>query len=512
MAEFLGLEPAPFQRGNFIPHSTAEAVYREFVHACRVDLSAFLLSTDFDPAGIVPRFHETIDANQDQVLPAVIKEEQRHRYEPEMFLHAQLGALAIPPEAYNDVVLEDTFVSDLHNQVDDAPYDFKVIGEWHGKLAKTGILDLVATINEQHAADPDGNAWIRPAFELVRHAAENPEAFTIPAEDLESLYLVTFMPYPVRGLVRRMITGNIIMGQLRQEMGDGISEADEQALTALGRFYVADALSGQHWDDFLKKDETGSLEDISTAMAMLSSERMTVLGQLERLTSSGEAQRVAEAYVSVGERLNKLINHMSSAHEVGFWQRQDTGHCFEAFKDRDLYRALNLMEDSTWMLTFGETDKSGRKAIILEDDDVQREAFRQVVNENTPFVIDDASCFATPEEIQESLDDPEVGLFVLDIQNGEDKTAGIRIAEALVAAISQRQAEGSDDKPPKVKIILWSASSQAFREAQEYFEQRIDALSGGTMSRQGSDSFRSGLNTLILDVRLKRWSAVGDTY
>lgn len=515
MTQIIELEPASFDRKGVMPDTAAEAVYSSFAQEFRLRIADSLLEPDFDPSSVVPQLHEVVEEHKGKVVAATIRHESNYtsdRFKP---LHRYLGALSAQPETGNDIAVSDEFVDDLHSQLDGLDQDFSLLGEWHKKLSNTEIRRLTADINTLcQTTNPGIGDWLRDAYSLVSYATKNPNEFTIQPEDLDALYLVTFMPHPARALVRRMIIGNVMMDQIQRELGE-TTEEEAAALQALQQFYIADAMSGQQWDDLIKRYPDENLEDLSVAMAKFSADQLSALGKLQKLILSGNATRVGEAWQTVREKLQEKIEAVHKESGLSFWQLQDIGHCFSGFGDWDLQRAFDTTGQTDRLFEFGEEHKTGLKAFVLEDDLEQQARCVQVIESHTSYATSEELTFTRIEEVKESFEDPEIGLFVIDIQNGEDKTAGIRLAKQVLDMVMERSSE--EDAPsemPRIKIILWSASVQAVMEANNFFKELIEShprkrsISHSLFEGGGSSWGGAPIN---IDIRLKRWSSVSDT-
>src|SRR5262249_18527210 len=146
--------------------------------------------------------------------------------------------------------------------------------------------------------------------------------------------------------------------------------------------------------------------------------------------------------------------------DCDFLQTIDIGHCFSGFGfDHDLGDCLE-----------GESqvaaEKSGRLAVVLEDDPVQMRAWCKAIETFSKFTLEPGAALSSPKDILALPYDPKIGLYLLDIQNGEDERAGIDVARELIARIHSAQAQWTGDgKPPHMEILVWSSSASSVRAA-----------------------------------------------
>jgi hypothetical protein len=108
-------------------------------------------------------------------------------------------------------------------------------------------------------------------------------------------------------------------------------------------------------------------------------------------------------------------------------------------------------------------------------------------------------------------DNPEVTMFLLDIQNGQDKTAGIRLAESLLRQrLDSFDSHADDENSPKTKIIVWSTSDTSARQATDQLGDFLKQLPGEQLELIHAESHFGRIlrgyrirSPIELEVRLK---------
>lgn len=309
-----------------------------------------------------------------------------------------------------------------------------------------------------------------------------------------------------RHLTRRLLINNHVAARIQTELGEDINQAERDMMTSLRQYSATDVLVGQQWEyagHFKFED------NIAVRMAHYAVIRQDALDNLEKAVNSGEGRRFAQTYLKVTNGLATTIETIDDQCEKNgliYWQIMDIGHCFRRFYS-DLSDALKLPDSKT---EFEVKDKSGLKALILEDDDSQR--FNQVdlVNRHSVFETDDTLCFATPEGIETQIMNPQIGIFLIDVQNGLDATAGIRVAKDVLI---QRLTNKEMMELPKTKIVVWSSSAKAIHDTSDYFETVIGHLPEDQQSYLGYSvnglhkyplgEYRSDRVVVRLDIRNK---------
>jgi hypothetical protein len=461
MTTLEGLQPTKFDQSIFLPETAELAIYAQYVFGFRQALGELFLQPEFSADQVPSRFLEVIEDITPNSIQGVLRHEQNYDFIEHKPLHRRLGELAIDPSTVQQPSEE--FVQDLRGQIENLPYDFSELEGYHGELAKTKYLELARTVHTMsQGEDP---TWVDSAYELVKEATERPEDYQLPIESAEVLYSVCYLPGYARSLTRRVLVNNFILASLRHELGE-INEDEDEIISAMHTVMKTDALTGQHWTDLNLSEE--KLKQI----ALFSAEGLASLAFVQQKTKEGKADRIAETWYRVANYLGEIMEERSVSSEIGSFEIEDVGHCFNGFVDLDLLNALKKSREPADVVELAPP-KDGTKAVILEDDSQQMRAWQGAVDKHTPHAMEPELCFSTPDEIVELANDPSVSLFLLDIQNGEDKFAGIRVGEQILRRRANMAAEGA---PVSTKIIIWTTSKQSLRAATERLKPIAEEL------------------------------------
>lgn len=452
--------------GHRYDHRTAEgAIYDEFAGACRSRLGSMLLQPDFDAQDVPSAFLAAVDELAPDIIPTKVEDEKvwsDSHFQP---VTRMIGILASRGfiEKPEDVALDPSFVEDIKDQISSLPYDFAELAEMHEVFSRNGSLEYVRKVWELGEEQPEG--WLDKAYQLAEQAMHNPDC-TLPLTRAESLYLICFMPHRARGLTRRVLVNNFVAASVEHKLGPDRSVDESLALEALKQFLKLEALEGQHWNDMAKYYEVSG--ELKQKLTLIGFERFDALRMLQDLTDQGKASRVAEAWHKTQKRLDGIISAFSDL-DIREWELIDTGHCFQGFYDWELGEAFGTSFHRR--REFVSPPKTGGYAVILEDDQAQRELYQRIVEGHTEHITDEGHVTADPSVAESFADDPDVGFYLIDIENGDDKFAGIRIAETIIRNRLEQIMSGEPESVPKTKIQIWSASPELVKVAKDHFEE-----------------------------------------
>ena len=512
MAYILELEPIGIEGKRLVPDTPEEAVLDGYAgHLCN-SLAAMVVQPGFDPAAVPETFAATIDEYTPAIIKEVLKFETNWSSDSFKKLTVKIGDLMLQGvvESPDQVEIDPRFSKDLKQQARTMTNPFDILSKYNQSLAANNSLSLVHDIWRLTVDRPEG--WLDASYELAEEAMLNSD-FTPQLDDPDSLYLITFMPHIARRLTRRVLVGNFMTAAIQKKLAD---TPDDDSLTMLRAYkdYIAtDALSGQQWNDLAKHYQLS--EEHSMAMGLLSAKQLNALALMQQIAKDGRGKSFIDSYKAVRDGLRQTIGDAESAgYRIGLatWAGEDIGHCFHNFSDWEIDRLLG--EGALTERDFNPAEKTGGKMVILEDDIRQLAAWQQVFGDHSVFEVSQSHSFTSPEGIEELFTDPEVSLFLLDIQNGQDETAGIRVADALVRkrlSILAQVADPSTLKP--VRIMVWSSSHAATKAAH----QQLSALLNNSQLNPGGSDYvgysgggcgtSSGRHRIIVEVKQKELRA-----
>lgn len=513
MAE-LDVGVAPERLVTKYPQNLAETLTVGYMGALKAVLAKELTKPDFSTAQIIPAFQGACDSLAGVAVQQAVQAEYYNNFS--WSADKQLGPLAAtleldlsdfgPPEVPDDVTVSPTFVSSFRDRLRNLPDDFSYLDYAHGVLKKdTPYIDLIRAVQAAYdnRTPTDGGTWRNVAYDLVEGAVQDFDSYSLSASALRALQLVTFLQVP-RPLTRRILTGATFYGTLKHNIG--LSKTNSAALGALKEYFITDAMEGQHWFD---QHYTRGLDSQHFAKITAYNERSwDALGVLQTTRTSNGNTYFMDQYEQTKALLRKAVDcdNGRDVSSIDYWRSQDIGHCFKNFNDWYLDSAIS---DSGVAKRDVCPPKNGTKAVIFEDDVEQMQIFQRLVTNHSPQVVTPENCFKSEAGLLESALDPNNTLFVIDIENGDDKDAGIRLAQQILwsrMAIEDRM--GND--APKTEIVLWSMSMEAIDRAVEYYQRKtgtgrryIESL-GIEYSVGGTGSSGSG-RRIKFEVKAKKW-------
>ncbi len=504
MAIHVELEPHSLRsQHSSLDMNLSTAIGKEFNDGLTQSLAGCVIQPEFDTDQTIMRLHEAIDDVAPSVFSRRYHFEQNYKYEGRP-VHVLLGDLALSEDAVVELVPEQQFLDDIHLQVDDSREGIEALKYLHD-LWPAKTFEYLSAI--EAAVGSDDPATGDQLLEIVTRMAEDSEALTLDPEHSEGLLLIAHLPWETRQLTRRLLVGNHLIAKLDLALGRDKTPEEDKLLSALHTHFIADNLHGQHWE--FKKFELSEASQVE--IARFSAENISTLGMIQQEAGKDSGQRFIATWDSVTEDLSQLVESADLSSPVVHWQSIDIGHAFKGFRGVDLYKAFRLghYSKNSLMSMSAEfcPEKSGLKAVILEDDPAQLKQWRETIQSHTSFTSEDELAFTSPRGIDAVIDDPEIGLFLLDIQNGSDLTAGVRIGEQILR--QRLELNKTSTEPIKTKIIVWSASGQAVNEATEYFKQLVERLDHQVNYQLGG-SGRSGSSPIMIEVRRKTWHAYSD--
>jgi hypothetical protein len=499
----MDLEPRSLQSSSFgFERNLSEIVIEALNDKLGDSIAQYTVQPSVEPGQLMQGLHELIDETAPNVFISRYKFEQRQRYGTHR-LHELLGRMAISETDVSEMIPCEPFMADVHKQIDTYQDDIEALKRLHD-LWPPRTFEYLSALNAALSGE-DARKGDK-ALEIVRKMSEDAENLTLNPDHPEALLLLTHIPGHVRQLTRRLLVGNHIVARMERALGEDTTPEEEILLETLRRYYALDNLHGQQWE---AKDLNLS-EDSQVEIARYSAEQLAIIAQLQQEADDVSGQRFKEVWVRETNDLNDITESANRNSNMGQWQLVDVGHAFQGFLTFDLQEAFRygLYE---WERVDLRPQKSGLKAAILEDDDAQRALWRETVQNSTSFTTQDNLTFASPQGLDDIIDDPTIGLFVLDIQNADDPTAGIRVGEEVIRR--RRYLEmGTDDssgKPRKTKVIIWSASLEAVELADAHFRHLIEA-SMPDVSYTIGGNMRDGASDVAIDIRRKTWHTYKD--
>lgn len=494
----LDLQPVEIERA-WDDRSAPEAITKDYRWICSAELAKLLTAPEFDPKTVPAAFLDAVDTATPTIIEDQLSYERTSIMEDYMPVHALIGSFSIGENVGLHFVPASAFLDNLKGQLRGIqPEVFEEFVSYRWAFEACGALDLFRDIHALTISQPEG--WLDQAFQRVALAAESPNSPTLPRGADKALFLIPFLPGATRTLTREVIVNNVIMDRVRAKLGADLSPDSSVLLERVRQFYIADALTAQGWQDSIKHSPV--TDATMTAIADYSIRKQELLAKIQLQANSGEGQDVVTALTTVAEELDQTVSQTMRASDASRWESIDIGHCFKGFANSRLFEACGL--GAPWSKErFLVPEKSGSLTAILEDDDEQRTMWQQAVETITPSSTSDELCFAAPEGFIEQAANPQVRNFLIDIQNGQDETCGIRVAEAIFRERLEQARHNPNNPPQPTTIIIWSSSARLAEQAKARFKSLYKRSKDVAISLSGET--QRGDAVITVDVRLKTW-------
>lgn len=500
MSNFLrDLKPVELKPDNvFHRETTIESqLHDEYVWAMKGRLGMMVARPDFDASAVPAAFADAMDQHSPFVLREVLVREQSP-YNEQQPLIRRMGDAAVAASAVQDMMPEPEFVEQLKSQLTPDSLNFSRLQELHSQLPPK-FLEAAQVIQElEQSGDPE---WADRAYELVDALINDSENVVLSRDRLEALYALCYFADTPRQLLRRAIINTTVLHAVKESVGDNLSTDDQETLQALENTLIGDAMSGQHWTELYLNDENAKR---ATLYGMA---EFDGIATLEKKVNDGTGEHVVQVWRELTDSQGPLNQAIRSAQRMGNgppeawtrWELQDTGHCFHNFHPFGLF---GIVRESGLGKIYDNKNlrKNDTKAVILEDDSQQMRLWRSAVEKHMAQGVSDETCSDNPADVLAYAEDPTVTLFLIDIENFGDKTAGVNIGEALL----KKRLDMRQSHPDlQTKIIVWSTSKRLADQASEYFHQMLDGQEGVSYSLLGRPGRSWSGNPISFDVRTK---------
>ncbi|TAH32165.1 hypothetical protein EYC59_06285 [Candidatus Saccharibacteria bacterium] len=492
-AEFMPIV-GKFDQTHLAPRSIEEALYESYMWQLTKVVSNALIGESFDPAAIPAALHAAVDEHTPRVVGQALEAEAEWRSKESNSLTQVLGGLGLLGERADSLQPPQYFVDNLHEQIRALPYDFSELLRHREVYETTQCMQFIQAIRK--LADSGRPGWQDEAFTALAEAVDHFDDYALPTDKLDALYMLVYMPGYPRQLSRRLIVNATYMRCLKDTLGPDLSEDEATMLEAIQGYYKSKSLGREMWDASLG---TPLSESSQVRLAAIELDDMERLATIQRLFQAGRGARVTNAWEHIRDILDTTVNQANRRSALRSWQMTDVGHGFRSFRDHGMTIAM----DATRPEKLSSPVKTGEHAIIFEDDPAQMRRYHQFVEENTRMINPEELCFTIPEHVLAAAADPNVKLFLLDMQNGDDNFAGVELARQIVELRVGIDTADRKGKNQKTQVVVWTASAELADAASKHLEpflrqQPVDySITGGG---------RTGGGKLAVSVRLKGWS------
>ena len=469
-------------------NTPAEVLSHGCLQVLKFTLIDMLASNDFTADKVVPAFQERSKTIGNEAVREAISSEHYYYHSSDGPLAKFLGLESVDhhvPEVPQDLVPSRNFLKQFSKRLPEIADDFQQLGIYHRTLKNnTPYIELLSGVEACKSKYPDNSfeMWRSEAYDMVESATDEFDRFGLSEQNADAMMLVTFQGAS-RSITRRLLTGSTFQRVLRENAmrGRKITANDNKLLIATREYLRANLLVGNVWLD----NPYHSMLDRKHVAKTVNYSAIAVdaLGVIQKLNKNGNANYIERQYNNTKETLHRRIidadycNTSKAGNGYGrnFWQTIDVGHCFRGFDTKidSVFSEYGIGEV--------RPNKDGTKAVIFEDDLEQMDEYRQLVGNFTTRTTCDKLCFSSPEGVIEAAQDSRNSLFILDIENFDDKNAGIQLAERVLVA-RRELVKKYGEKVPTTMVILWSLDKEALDRANDYFnsdgtnEKRIDTI------------------------------------
>ncbi len=225
---------------------------------------------------------------------------------------------------------------------------------------------------------------------------------------MDKFYFLIFLPNKLRYAIQELLIHKSLMRGLEDQKASA-TEDQVQLIGILQEYLKATILANSHWGNMMKW--WGADENIVLEIGQLRRNAQRLHDEIQTMATNQDCKDFLIKFHKVMCSLPDVIRTVDNHSGGGVWQMTDIGHGFHNGAIGDL---TSIIRNNNTNIA----EKNGRKAVILEDDPAQMSEYETLLQQKSPYVVT-ATC-TTPKELQNAIDDPEVGYFLLDIKNSED--------------------------------------------------------------------------------------------
>ncbi len=224
--------------------------------------------------------------------------------------------------------------------------------------------------------------------------------------------------------------------------------------------------SNEHWGALTK--DYGASEDLTAALGQVALDRIKIVNRIRDEVSHSTLARVYKDFAAFCNFYNEKIAQLDTRSGCEAMQSTDRGHCFAETdytllyiaQEHDFYSMINRQKNSLF-------------AVVLEDNPAQLEIWSNAIENLSPFSLQSpAACCRSPEELKQHIGNAAIGYYLLDVENGQNRVAGIEAAESVIAHLLNSD---PSQRLPCTEIVVWSSSRELANLAKERLKRFIEA-------------------------------------
>ncbi len=500
---------------QFLGKTPEELITDSCIKRIARKISLLLLQKEFNTDTVLAEIISTVREEMEAAFQDVIRNEKGSRayYKGKKYGEAEDPLLRH---------LEKTMGADVQPEVtelsidDDFPKSFssamnreRKTLDWLENAHKHPVIQntILPLLQELSAFDKDG--WhltengAQNAYNVIKPLAGDMK-YAIPHNEAELLYILTYLPSSIRHPVQELLVHHSYIDFVQQQRAAAQEKTESTDMhDMLVQFLKSGIFSNSHWQRLSNYE--GSSETMNAELAEVQILfRQTQKQVMDLAQNDPNHARVLQTFLEYAENLFKRIEVIHKEHGCYPLQQTDIGHGFRTHFLRFCYEALRPDSFSQRKRT-----KDGSIAAILEDDPHQMSNWKTLIQNHSSYSLpnDGKNIFETPsDDLLELSNSPDVRLFLIDIQNHDDTTAGIRVAEALVRKLVEKCKLDGQKKPYDLRedgqrtVVVWSTSPELITLARAHFESFFDDEDD---EKEKYVSKSNGNLPIILDIRLK---------
>ena len=473
----------------------SSGIATEFKRRMSDALADDVIAPDFSAAYTLAGLHSEVnEAAPDVVRSRVAIERSMEFYGEEKKPITKLLE-DVSPGDIEHLVPDEQFLEDLHRQIDDGEYErgLNTLEEmhdaWPAEVFKyCGMIEELSNLDLDYKDDM--------ILEIIEEMSSIPNEITLSADDTNALLLLTHFPARSRKLTRRLLIGLHIATKIDEQLGSYKTQHEDAMLENMKKAFVLENLHGQQLQMLNLSD------DARARLIAYSAEYTKILAELQESGDAEEGSNFKELYWNIATGLDDHIGDKFADYPLSHLQTSDIGHVVGDITFGDMLQAFRqgiYHTENGFAIGDIKAEKCGLSAVILEDDPAQRRLTQEMISTFSPLTVNEGLVFETPEGIaNDIIDRNDVGWFVLDIQNGDDLTAGVRVAESVL----RRRLEIGHSR---TYITVHSTSNEAVEEAAEYLQRIVDEGIDCEYSFPHAGKSSSRRASLSIEVRRKEW-------
>jgi hypothetical protein len=465
----------------FEVHNIEEAIFSKALLPIFQEslIELFFNSDVFSKERVVEEFHHSLQKDMRTLIEFGLERDRK--------LYAALGGwytedftdviqrAGINPAEIADEKLPAPFSSKIMELVETSSFAIQCLEKVRAQPLLFGILKDLYRLSIEAKQTKNSAALFQYAIDLKETLP-----IKIPFSAPEDLYFLTLLPITVRYCVQGILIAALHADYL-ENLKKNAQENERPLVEDLIRYMSTIIITDSHLENLSKefavspelalifnRGWTERALIVRECMKYPQDVRMKIIGKFNKFTS-GVREVVCE------------IDSQAPLNEA--FQFTDVGHCFPGYENN-----IAPLKEKDADLNRSARKRRGKYAIILEDDASQMQRYADVIGKASRYsllMFGLSKCTKPESAVKRAR--LGIGLFLIDIENAGNKTAGIIVAKqviekilnpwliseiirkaaAVLRALGNRISENRFRDPKPVKIIVWSSSDELVKKARD---------------------------------------------